>query len=279
MNIKINNYKVGSDPEVFLKNKTTGDIISAIPFIPGDKHDPYQIPGLPEGHMIQTDNIMVEYCLPPTSDPIELRKAFLRCISYTNSIVPTELEVVVKASSRVNTSELQDEKSQVFGCDPDYNAWTDEVNQSPSNKTNLRTCGGHIHIGYDNPEIETSLSLIKALDIFIGVPSILLDKDKDRKKMYGKAGAYRFKSYGVEYRGLSNYWLDDEELTTLIFNGIKMAVNMINGNESYLTRMSDELQMKIQLCINTGDEKLAMELVSSLNLASLLAKSTKVYVD
>lgn len=137
---------------------------------------------------------------------------------------------------------------------------------------------GHIHIGYDNPSVETSLKLVKAFDIFLGIPSIILDSDKERKKMYGKAGAHRMKWYGVEYRGLSNYWLQEDESTKLIFNGIRMAVAMLNSTYTYLDRISDELQIKIQLCINTGDEKLAMELVSQLDLTGLLAKSA-VYVD
>lgn len=278
MNLKIDNWIIGSDPEVFLQNRVTKDVVSAIPFVPGDKHNPYQIPELSEGHMIQTDNIMVEYCLPPTSDWKILKESFERCVRYTNKTIPGELEVIVKASARVRTQYLQDEQAKKFGCDPDYNAWTDRLNEAPDSKTNLRTCGGHIHIGYDNPDMEISIKLVKALDIFLGVPSILLDPDKERKKMYGKAGAYRLKPYGVEYRGLSNYWLAEDDSLKLIFNGVRMAVAMMNSSDSYLDRMSDEMQLKIQTCINTGDEKLAHELIPQLNLASLLAKSA-VYVD
>lgn len=278
MKVKIDNYIVGADPECFLRNKVTKEIVSAIPYIPGSKYEPYQIPGLPKGNMIQTDNIMTEYCLPATSNWKELKKSFEDCIEYTNKIIPSELEVIVQASARVAEQYLQDEQAKKFGCDPDFNAWTDDLNQAPDSDTNLRTAGGHIHIGYDDPDMEVSIKLIKALDIFLGVPSIMLDKDKERKKMYGKAGAYRLKPYGVEYRGLSNFWLAQDDMTNLIFNGIRMAVAMINSSESYLDRMSDELQLKIQTCINTGDEKLAMELIPQLSLGSLLAKST-VYVD
>lgn len=278
MKLKIENWLFGADPECFLRNKQTKEIVSAIPFIPGSKYEPYQIPGLPEGNMIQTDNIMVEYCLPATNNYKELRKSFNDCIAYTNRVIPSELEVVVQASAKVAEQYLVDEQAKKFGCDPDFNAWTNDLNQAPDSNTNLRTCGGHIHIGYDDPDMDISIKLIKALDIFLGVPSIILDTDKERKKMYGKAGAYRLKPYGVEYRGLSNFWLTDEELTNLVFNGVRMAVNMINSSESYIDRMADELQLKIQTCINTGDESLAYELVSQLKLSNLLAKST-IYVD
>lgn len=279
MKYKIENYKIGSDPECFLQHRLTKELVSAIPYIPGDKHNPVQIPGLSEGHMIQTDNVMVEYCLPPTSDYKALYQSFRDCVDYTNKVIPSELEVIVKASGLFGEQYLQDEQAQRFGCEPDFNAWTDDLNESPKAGGNLRTAGGHIHIGYDNPDWEISMKLVKALDIFLGVPSILLDPDKDRKKMYGKAGAHRLKSYGVEYRGLSNFWLAEEELTNLMFNGIKMAVAMINSSEAYLDRMSDDLQLKIQTCINTGDNSLAYELIPQLNLAGLLARSAKVYID
>jgi len=278
MNIKIENWIVGSDPECFLRNRESKEIVSAIPYIPGSKYEPYQIPELSKGHMIQTDNIMTEYCLPATSNWKELKKSFDDCVAYTNKIIPSELEVAVLASAKVAEQYLNHEQAKKFGCDPDYNAWSDDMNIPPESDTNLRTCGGHIHIGYDNPDMDVSIKLIKALDIYLGIPSILLDTDKDRKKMYGKAGAYRLKPYGVEYRGLSNFWLADNEMMNLIFNGIRMAVNMINSTEGYLDRMADNLQMKVQTCINTGDEVLAFELVNQLGLGTLLAKST-VYID
>jgi len=68
----------------------------------------------------------------------------------------------------------------------------------------MRSAGGHIHV-------ETSLdkaAVIRAMDLFLGVPSLILDsKGGMRRQLYGKAGAYRPKSYGVEYRTLSNFWI------------------------------------------------------------------------
>jgi len=45
------------------------------------------------------------------------------------------------------------------------------------------------------------------MDLYLGVPSVLMDKGELRKQLYGKAGAYRMKPYGVEYRTLSNFWI------------------------------------------------------------------------
>lgn len=135
---------------------------------------------------------------------------------------------------------------------------------------------GHIHIGYNNPDMETSMNIIKALDIFLAIPSIILDPDKDRKKMYGKAGAFRFKNYGVEFRTLSNFWIKDQESVDFVFNGVQAAVDYINSDK--LKDLTDVMALKIQTCINTSDESLAYELVSSFGLEKILNRS-KVYID
>ena len=88
-------------------------------------------------------------------------------------------------------------------------------NNPPSlDGTNLRSCGGHLHIGFDRAKNDMMARphLVRILDLVAGVPSIIIDKDKDRRKLYGKAGAHRPKMIeagdpydGVEYRTLSNF--------------------------------------------------------------------------
>ena len=277
MNKQIKLNLLGSDPEVFLAERETGRVVSAIPYVMGDKYNPYQIPRLPEGCMIQTDNVMVEYCLPPTLNPIEFYNNFRACVEWTESIIPAELQVVIKASARLDEEFLQDPQAKRFGCEPDFNAWLEGTrNQSPSNKTNLRTAGGHLHVSYEEPDYEDRLDLIKSLDIFLGIPSIILDPDKERKKMYGKAGAMRFKSWGVEYRSLSNFWLGSLELVQSAFKGVEMAVEFYNSGK--IAKLTDEDQLSIQTCINTGDEALALQLVHKYQLESILNKA-EVFID
>lgn len=273
---RITEYKIGSDPEFFLVDKDSREIISAIPFVPGDKFDPYQIPSLPEGHMIQTDNVMVEYCLPATNKAEELYRSYRDCVLYTNSIVPANYEVELKQSGRVNESQLLDPRTKVFGCDPDFDVWKGGTQNEmcDTKDTNLRTCGGHVHIGYNDPDMNTSMNIIKALDIFLGIPSVILDPDRDRKKMYGKAGAYRLKSYGVEYRSLSNFWFENEDSVKIIFNGVKLAMDFIN--EDKIDKLTDKQEMEIQLCINTGDETLAYQLMCQFELRALLNQTISI---
>ena len=62
--------------------------------------------------------------------------------------------------------------------------------------TNLRSAGFHIHVGYENPDVDTSLSLVRYMDVFLGIPSVVKDKDKKRRSLYGKAGCFRLTDYG-----------------------------------------------------------------------------------
>jgi hypothetical protein len=51
------------------------------------------------------------------------------------------------------------------------------------------------------------------------------DKDTERRKLYGKPGAFRPKPYGCEYRVLSNAWVDKPEVAGILFRIITDIVN------------------------------------------------------
>jgi hypothetical protein len=159
---------------------------------------------------------------------------------------------------------LQTPHSQEFGCSPDYNAYTEDENPRPDSRTNLRTAGGHIHIGYDNVAIDTSLFLVKMCDLFLGLPSVLIDKDVDRRQLYGKAGAFRYKSYGLEYRSLSNFWLRTKDDTAFIYEQVVKMFNFVN-NEGYLAITKEDLDNVI-LAINTSNIRVANNLIKKFDI-------------
>src|SRR5690606_24428610 len=131
-------------------------------------------------------------------------------------------------SANLDRMYLETENALTFGCQPDYNAYTMQTNLRPNTSDEtLRSAGGHIHIGYkDAPEYdpeyyipdEERANIVRALDLFIGVPSILLEPDNKRKELYGKAGAFRPKPYGLEYRTISNYYMEDKKLIEWVYN-------------------------------------------------------------
>lgn len=228
MKQKILNVLVGADIEVFVKNAITGTIISAEGLIGGTKKNPLALER--KGCALQEDNVMAEFNVPATNNPVDMYDNIVYTLNTITSRLPEGFDIEIAASAVIPEEFLQTEQAMQIGCDPDFNAWIDAANTPPEIESlnGLRSCGGHIHISYDNPNKTTSKEIIKALDLFLTLPSIIMDTDTRRRTIYGKAGAHRLKSYGVELRTLSNFWIKDRESVKFIFNGIAKAINFIN---------------------------------------------------
>ena len=104
----------------------------------------------------------------------------------------------------------------------------------------------------------TSELIVQALDIILGLESVILDKDARRKEMYGKAGAFRFKDYGVEYRTLSNFWIKDDNNIKWAFKKTIKAIELVEtgGINLILTNYGKE----IPTIINNNDREKAINL-------------------
>lgn len=257
MKNRFKNYLVGSDIEVFLFNELTGEVISAEGIIPGSKYDPFKLDR--EGCALQLDNISCEFNVPPATKGEEMYENITYVLNHIAGILPEGVAVKISASATLDPKYLQTENAKTMGCDPSFNAWQRCINERPSleETPNLRVCGGHIHIGYANPDEATSEAIIRAMDKYLGVLSVVLDTDKDRKKLYGKAGEFRFQPYGVEYRVLSNFWTSSKELTLLMFEQIQKALDFVEANG--LIEANSEEGLLIQKIINSGDTEAAKE--------------------
>jgi hypothetical protein len=145
-------------------------------------------------------------------------------------------------------------ESKVLGCEPDFNAYTMQANPVPDAEVTYRTASGHIHIGWtegmdvnDPGHLEACQMLVKHLDASIGLLNAVFEPTNTRRDLYGKAGAFRPKSYGVEYRTLSNSWLLDDRYATLIFNSccsvfnrlIKYGYKELHFDTNMLNRAND----------------------------------------
>lgn len=116
---------------------------------------------------------------------------------------------------------------------------------------------GHIHISYTNPSVSTSLKLAKLCDYFLGLPSLFIDKDTERRKMYGKAGAIRLKNWGFEYRVLSNFWLKSQEETEWVFLQVQKIFEFLEANPDFDFADGEEVVQ----AINNFDKELASTLM------------------
>jgi hypothetical protein len=248
---------LGCDPELFLQNKT-GQYISSVGLIGGSKDFPMPIG---RGCAIQEDNVAVEFNTPPCASVDE----FVAAIKYNLSTISERaaelgLQLCIKPSAIFEDDQLQTEAAQTFGCDPDFNAW-DHGRQNPrpsADNKNLRSCGGHIHIETDLDPLE----VVQAMDLFVGCPMIEFDKDTGRRELYGKAGAFRKKSYGVEYRTASNAWIESEDRIRWAWAQTEKAVKFVEDGNT-LTEDDGKL---IQKCINESNPGALAELRLRFNI-------------
>ena len=244
---------VGADPELFLVDGAM-KFISSIDKIGGTKENPFAI--REDGCAVQEDNVAVEFNIPPSTDV----NSFIEAINFNLDYLKKRAEgmnlaLAIKASAIFSDDQLADPRALEFGCEPDYNAWTRRINPRPK-ATNqaLRSAGGHVHVGVD--EKLDKIQLVRAMDVFLGVPSLEFDKDTARRELYGKAGAFRPKSYGVEYRTLSNWWIADDTSKKWVFDNTIRAVNFVADGGI----VPDTDAARIQACINESNHDLMTEI-------------------
>jgi hypothetical protein len=253
---------LGCDPEVFLVD-AAGALHSAIGLIGGTKDFPRPLP-LGKGFAVQEDNVAIEFNTPAAatkedwSSNIEKTVMFLReHIEKTYGYTFSRLSAAVFPET-----ELLDPRALEFGCDPDFNAWTGEVNPRPNAPDKrLRSCGGHVHVGYKFEDDHQVRKFMQLMDLFLGVPSVLLDKDALRKSLYGKHGAFRYKPYGGEYRTLSNFWIFDESTRLWVWDNTTKAMEALQQDFD-VTPLADAIISSI----DDNNAHLALDLVKTYNI-------------
>lgn len=254
---------LGADPEVFVSNRA-GEIVSAIGTIGGTKEEPSPVPH----GALQEDNVLAEFNIEPAETSEEFRvyiSSVMGSLSYRLHQHKLKMEIVPHHTYSMDFLEGQGEKALVLGCDPDFNAYTGRVNVPPAgDETGFRTASGHIHFGYDSPRKKQSFYLVQAADIALGIPSVLIDPDRKRRELYGKAGACRIKDYGVEYRTLSNFWLNDDVSIEWAYNQAKLAGHIVEELSYYQDKIGgvDE----VQRIINEYDQEAALKVCNELKL-------------
>lgn len=239
---------LGADPELFLFDRNADKFISSVGRIGGTKD--YPMPIDDEGNAMQEDNVTVEFNTPPCYTV----EAFKLHINKNKTWIKERaaqmgLEVAIKPSAVFDDSELDTKEAQTFGCEPDFNAWKDgRVNPRPkAENKNLRSCGGHVHIQL-NDDVDI-LEVVKAMDLFVGCLMLEFDDDKGRRELYGKAGAFRKKSYGVEYRTASNAWIENDDRIQWVWDQTEKALEFVASGRKF-TEAEGKL---IQQCIDKSD--------------------------
>lgn len=254
---------VGCDPEIFVRRD--GEFVSAHGLIPGDKKNPLKV----EKGAVQVDGMALEFNIDPASSESEFVGNVQHVLQILGSMVPGyELAPVPVADFPLEYIHSQPLAARELGCEPDYDAYTGMANVKPNADLPMRTASGHVHVGWTNDasiysaEHENACrSVIQQLDCVLGVASLFYDHDTRRRSMYGKGGCYRPKTYGAEYRTLSNAWLLSSERMAWVYRNTQRAMNMLFEGRALFTEADD-----VAAVINNSDMKRAEQLVKMWDL-------------
>jgi hypothetical protein len=254
-------WTIGADIEVMLEKD--GKLVSAVPVLPRDDRGA----DLPNGKIFH-DNVLAEFTVTPSGSESEFATNILDNLTAAKEMLEQhQIEFRVQASARYDATELNCRDAQVFGCSPDFDAYAMCVNRvaDDADETDLRTAGGHIHFSHEIFEDPFKvIEMIKLMDLYLGVPSILKDNTREaqeRRSLYGKAGAHRPKRYpGGEYRSLSNFWIKDEATIKWAYKQTEKCLQSLLDGKTVVELGYDEAE--IQRIINEADETAARALVA-----------------
>ncbi len=246
---------IGADPELWLRDKTSGKIVSAHNLMPGTKLEPYKV----KYGAVQVDGVAAEFNIDPSYDS----RTFVGYVQNVKSsilgFVGNNYELVEEPVALFEPGYFRGlpEVVRELGCNPDFNAWTGQINKKPEgdhpvNGNYMRTAAGHIHIGWgqgfdpnDPTHFEDYRIIVKQLDYYLGIYSLMWDSDDRRRSMYGMAGSFRPKTYGVEYRPLSNVWLRSSKLQEWIWSATNQAVLDVIQNGKMLEEKFGDVARQI----------------------------------
>lgn len=243
--------KIGADPEIFITDEMNNPV-SAHDIIPGTKSKPFKV----ERGALQVDGVAAEFNIHPCTDLVtwfkhlhvvqgqlqryvnNYNEKFFKTYKLSSSVVASFTKPYWENSVPEHCKEL--------GCDPDYNAEKRSVNPAHTflNDRAIRLAGGHIHLGWVR-DIEPTeefhflecCEVVQQLDAVLWTTSFLWDSDNFRRSFYGRKGTFRPKTYGVEYRTLSNAWLRSTETEAWVFLAAQLAYHLYQKG----TRLYEDL--------------------------------------
>ena len=245
-----NIFKIGCDPEFFLKNQA-GESISAYGQVPGTKEEPYQL----DGGTVQADGMAVEIGIDPVevdvdnpasvkAAAIEFKNRINNVMQQVRGIVSSDLSFDISPIARFKPAHVAEMPDFVMelGCSADFCAEDTRYgrlqrNTTPYMPSTLRVAGGHIHVGWcdgadeqSEEHVQDCKGLVRFMDGFVlgkalaNMTTKELEAENARSRHYGQPACFRPKSYGLEYRSPSNFWLQSDKHIVDVFVSVVTSI-------------------------------------------------------
>lgn len=280
----VNSVNMGADPEFFFAKGKAG-VIGSEAILPKD--------GLVTGGgKIVIDGVQAELNPVPSTCRESLAHSIRSCfITLQSTLAAKDKDVKVDFSRSILISPEEMAKlkkaNQQLGCAPSLNVFKSKtgikLSEVDGTKHLQRSAGGHVHMSagsgagtvLQNMIQWNHRELVQMLDLIVGNTCVLLDRDpsnKERRKLYGRAGEYRLPMYktsgasipGLEYRTLSNFWLQSYPLMSLVFGLTRITMELmsdpVNGRLFYEEFTKAVPYAKVRHAINYNNVKLAEEI-------------------
>lgn len=271
-----NIIRIGADPEMFVRRQD-GTIVPGCGLFGGTKQNPIPFEdyeggtrknysGEIGGYAFQEDGVALEFNIPAVTSS----DRFASCIRHAKKVcrnlaASVNLTVNFSSSHTFQLEDLTDPRANAIGCSPDRDAYKEGEERnafSAKDFGTLRFAGGHVHLGYNKSLVPPHV-MAQYCDLFVGLPSLFHDHQGARRTYYGKAGLYREKDYGIEYRTLSNFWLRDNKSLYMNY----MAQTLLDlgiitlGKQNMLAEAYSKIPWDdVQTAINEENTALASEL-------------------
>lgn len=264
--MKTTEVALGADPEIFLENGD-GTLLPAFTFLPS-KYEPLRTPE--EGQGYYWDGFQAEYNIVPSADLTECLKsiryglkALLKAAQERDPAARLSLKTVVETPLDMLATLNETSPEYVeFGCMPSFNAWGVSGMSLDGVNCPHRFAGGHIHFGISKYDaaMEKIPEIVKALDAVLGVVCVSLAENFDnpiRRKYYGLVGEHRLPPHGLEYRALSDFWLFNPKLASMVLDlSRRVLVAVVNGKNKWVASQEEVIE-----CVLRSDVKMAREII------------------
>ena len=280
----------GADPELFI-SREVGKVRKGKAIIGSELVVPAK--GLSSGSgSVARDGVQVE--LHPS--PSTCRASFSAYLQSTIVLLDKAVKTANKQGVGVNPMKIDFTQlvkvtkgdlakltpdSRRLGCMPSFNAYGRKQIDKNGETFLTRSAAGHLHFGTPaiSQEHVDPKVYAKVCDMIIGNTCVMVDRSPfaaERRRVYGKAGEYRLPKHGIEYRTLSNFWLHNYVLMSMVFGLARTAHDVACTTTKFIPPfakpndpnsisnaadllMKDVDQAAVERAINTNDWELARE--------------------
>jgi hypothetical protein len=278
--MRTNEVALGSDPEIFLESGD-GTLLPAFAFLPS-KYEPLKTPE--EGQNYYWDGFQAEFNIVPSTEINECLKSvrfgLKSLLKAGQAIDPTaRLSTKTVVETPLDMLRTLPPEFVEFGCMPSYNAYGISGISLDGINCPHRFAGGHIHFGISKSDaaMDAIPQIVRALDAILGVTCVSLFENFDnpiRRQYYGLAGEHRLPPHGLEYRPLSDAWLFNPKVASMVLEfARKILVWTVNRKNTW-TATEDE----VVECMLRSDAGLARKILKR-NAGLLPAIGLKTSID